>query len=362
MASGLRALRSSNEGQIWTTDVTALANRFDDGGTDRGTNFSYSGNQSNGTNWEAALSKANTLLGDAPGDGNTPTFVVMITDGACTASGNGNNAIAPNGANITQLRDFYNAATGEAQAVADACKATKGTFYGIYAYGTEADLLDDLMYYSVNGQHRGGSINNVVEDTDDDSPNFFLAANTDDLNDAISEIFDQVVQAMGINTVSISDGTTQHVETSSGTIADFLEVDEDSLQYWISIPVVNRKFTRVDRDGNEVEYTVSEDGKTVTWGDNRVTVNGTISSGQFKYEWTEANALYNYAPPEAKVEESAVKWDLSSVGTLLDDVTYSYSFDVYPSQQAYDLIAALMNDPDMYDDTRSRKTMPRRAK
>ncbi len=339
-----------NNGQTWTTNVTGLANRFDDGGTDRQTNFSYSGNQANGTNWDAALDKANDLVASAPGinaDPKTPTFVIMMTDGACTASGDGSNAIAPTNARISQLRDYYSAATGNAEDVATACQNSGGTFYGIYAYGTEADLLDDLMYYSVNGQHRGGSINNVVAATED-APNFFLAANTASLNDAIDEIFDKVVQAMGIASVSISDGTTNQVETSTGEISELLEVDEGSYKYWISIPVVGGRFTRVDRNGNTIQYTVTQnnDGTCrVTWGSNSVTVKGSVSGGQFKYEWEEANALYNFDPPDAEFVDGAVDWDLSSVGTLLDGVTYSVTFDVYPSQTTLDAVADIKNDP-----------------
>ena len=55
-----RAVNQHNQGQSWTTNVTTLANRFDDGGTDRQTSFSYSGNQSNGTNWEAAATTLST--------------------------------------------------------------------------------------------------------------------------------------------------------------------------------------------------------------------------------------------------------------------------------------------------------------
>ncbi len=331
--------------QGWTTDVTGLANRFDDGGTDGRTSFTYNGY---GTNWESALQRAQTLVDGVRND--DPVFVVMITDGAPTASGNGNNAIAPTGASIGQLRDRYNAATGEAYAIASACEGTGGTFYGIYAYGTEADLLDDLMYYSENNQHRGGSINNVVAATQD-APNYFNAGETAQLQAAIDEIFDKVVQAMGISSVSISDGTTHEVATSSGDL-ELLEVDEGSYQYWLSIPVVNNKFTRVDRDGNTIEYTVSADGKTVTWTDgggssHSVDVNGTLSGGQLKYEWTAANELYNYNPPTASLNGSSVDWDLSSVGTLLDGVTYSVTFDVYPSQTTLDYIADIENG--LYD-------------
>ena len=331
--------------QGWTNNVTGLANRFDDGGTDNTRSFSYTGSSHNGTNWESALQRAQTLVNSSRE--GVPTFVILITDGAPTASGNGSNAVSPTGASIATLRDRYNAATEEAESIATAVSAKDGTFYGIFAYSQEADLLDDLMYYSVNGQHRGNNINNVVAATQEPHPNYFNAGNTEDLNAAITEIFDKIVQAMGISSVSISDGTTHEVETSTGEMSELLEVIED-YQYWISIPVVNNRFQRVDRDGNTVTYTVTDNGSgscTVTWGSNSVTVDGSVSSGQFKYEWKEANALYNYDPPAAVFRNSAVDWNLSSVGTLLDGVTYSVTFDVYPSQETLDDIADIKNDP-----------------
>ena len=346
-----------NEGQTWTTDVTALANRFDDGGTDRQTNMSYSGNQSNGTNWESALIKADNLLASAPGGTSVPTFVIMMTDGAPTASGNGNNAINPSGATIAQLRNFYDAATEYAYAVAQACKATGGTFYGIYAYGDEGDLMDDLMYFSEYNQHRGGNIDNVVAATQD-APNFFRAADTAALDAAITEIFNEVVNALGISSVSISDGTTNQVATSTG-VSELLEIDESSYQYWLSIPVVNNQFTRkmnVIEGGvsrvEEVTYTVTDNGDgtcTVNWTEagspKSVTVDGSVSSGNFKYEWTESNDLYKYNPPAAKLTNGSVDWNLSSVGTLLDGVTYSVTFKVYPSQETLDDVADIKNNP-----------------
>ena len=328
--------------QGWTTDVIGLADRFDDGGTNGRVKFRYDGR---GTNWESALQRAQALVNNVNND--YPTFVILITDGAPTASGNGNNAIAPTDETpIARFRERYNAATDEAYAIANAV-GPEGTFYGIYAYGTEADLLDDLMYYSVNGEHRGGNanMNNVVAATQE-APNYFNAGETAQLQAAIDEIFDKVVQAMGIASVSISDGTTNSVVTSKETIAELLEVDEESYEYWISIPVVDNKFERTDRDGNTITYTVttSGDNATVTWGSNSVTVEGKVVGGQLKYKWVK-NALYNYDVPEAEFVDGAVNWDLSSVGTLLDKVTYSVKFTVYPSQETLDIIADIKNKP-----------------
>ena len=68
-----------------------------------------------------------------------------------------------------------------------------------------------------------------------------------------------------------------------------------------------------------------------------------------KYKWTDANSLYNYAPPVATFTNGSVNWDLKSVGTLLNGVTYTVTFDVYPSQTTYDLVADLKNGKITYD-------------
>ncbi len=343
--------QTASQIQGWTTNVTGLANRFDDGGTDGNVNFTYN---SYGTNWEHALRLANTLVNSSRED--VPTFVIHITDGAPTATGTtGSDAIAPTGATIAQLRERYNAATDEAYAIQNALKEKGGDYYAIYAYGTEADLLDDLMVFSENGQHRGGSINNVVAATQD-APRYFNASDTSALQAAIDKIFDKIVQAMGISSAAISDGTTSEIETSTGEISELLEVDESSYQYWLSIPVVNNKFTRTDTHGDEIEYTVTDNGDgtcTVSWRQGEltpsVTVDGSVSGGQFKYEWKEANALYDYDPPAAQLNGSSVDWNLRSVGTLLDGVTYSVTFDVYPSQTSLDYVADIKNDPSAWD-------------
>ena len=350
------ALRSTQT-QGWTTDVQSLRNRFESNGTNGRVNFDYTGlaQQGNyGTNWDAALDSAQTLVNGVTND--APVFVIMLTDGAPTAYGNGQGSIAPTGASIGDLRTRYNYATETSYQISEACKDTNGEFYGIYAYGTEADLLDDLMYFSENNEHRGGTTGNdmryVTAETEEPHPRYYNAGETEQLQDAINKIFEKVVQAMGISSVSISDGTTNEVTTSTGDIAELLEVDENSYQYWLSIPVVSNKFKRVDRNGNEVEYTVTEnsDGTCkVSWGSGssakEVTVNGSVSSGQFKYEWTGRNDLYDYDPPEAELVDGAVEWDLSSVGTLLDGVTYSVTFDVYPSQTTLDYVADIKNNP-----------------
>ncbi|MDO4532269.1 MAG: FctA domain-containing protein, partial [Coriobacteriia bacterium] len=351
----------------WTSDLSDSTglNRYFDEGTGEARNaydptgtFNYSSNL--GTNWDYALQQARAVLGRADSD---PTFVIFVTDGVCTKSGTASgNGEAPTNSNWTHYRDYYAAAATQAEAIQSMSNVT---MFGIYAYGTEHDLLDDLMYYANTGEHRemtvGGTTRNVMTvptnqnntynfgATTEGTTNYYNAGNTAALNAAIADIFQQIVEALGVSSVAISDGTTNQVQTSTG-VAELLEVDESSYQYWLTIPIDgNNQFQRIDLvSGDPVTYTVSSDGKRVTWGtSNSVTVNGEIitEGGQkyLKYEWTEANALYNVDPPEAKLVDGAVDWDLSDAGTLLDGVTYTVTFDVYPSQTTYDIIAKLDN-------------------
>lgn len=334
----VRFARTADSTTNWTSTEATITQYFDDGGTDGRTaqNYSSSNNANNGTNWQSALSAAQTMLNSVDND---PTFVIFVTDGAPTASGNGNNAINPSGASLRQLLPFYEAAQSGARAIQ---VRDNTTLFGIYCYGTEADLLDDLMYYSNTGTAR-----NARTQTDLPVDHYYNTANTAALSEAIDEIFHQIVEALGITAVSIHDGTTNQVTTTTGQISELLEVDESTYKYWISIPYVNNRFTRIDLvSGEEITYNLRNNGNgtvTATWGNNSVTVTGTMINGVFKYQWTEANALYNFTPPAAHMTNGAVDWDLSSVGTLLNDVTYTVSFECYPSQYTLDLIADMKN-------------------
>ena len=100
----------------------------------------------------------------------------------------------------------------------------------------------------------------------------------------------------GIGNVEVNDPTTAGV--SSSGIANLLEVDETSFTYY--------------------------------------------KNGQ---PWPEGKTDY----PAVLNEAGEVVWDLSELGLLEDGVTYEVQFDVYPSQDTYDLIADLKNGTKNYD-------------
>ena len=356
---------TATQRQTWTSNLTGGSNgvnRFFNDGVDgtvtnSGTN-SHNYNSNNGTNWQAALTQAQGYLNVLDQRGDTdPTFVVLVTDGACTASGNGQNAINPNTTPPrpwTDFQPFYNAARTPARNIET---RDNTTLFGIYAYGNEADLLDDLIYYANEGSDRPGMNGGTVEDTE----NYYNASDSSKLNAAIESIFQKIVQALGITEVSITDGTTSEVMVGTQPV-DLLEVDTDSFEYWLQIPLVNNQFTRKESSGTEIKdivYTVSGNGPTytITWTDAKgtdhsVDVTGEKTSSYIKYQWTGANDLYNVAPPNAYMDGAAVKWNLSrdQVGTLLNGVTYSVTFDVYPSQTTLDIVADIKNNPNSWND------------
>ena len=119
----------------WGKITDDFVDRFDEGlGEQVDTyNFSYS---STGTNWDAALRQANTVLGNL--ENNYPTFVIMITDGAPTASGAGNSSVSPDPSTYARLGTYYEAAKTPAQTIQSRANTD---LYGIFAFGSNNDLL-----------------------------------------------------------------------------------------------------------------------------------------------------------------------------------------------------------------------------
>lgn len=137
------------------------------------------------------------------------------------------------------------------------------------------------------------------------SRNYYAASDTAALQDALGEILSAIEMA-GIGNVSVDDGTTNQVTTNSGDVAELLEVDESSYKYY--------------RAG------------------------GSYSSEGLGEEWADA--------PKATFENGSVKWDLSEEGVLENGVTYTVTFDCYPSQETYDIIAKLKNGDMTWDDVK----------
>ena len=146
-----------------------------------------------------------------------------------------------------------------------------------------------------------GSVDRMEDITTDagaPADHYYSAADTAALQEAFAEILAKI-EMSGIGSAVINDGTTNQVSTSTG-IVELLEVDENSYKYY--------------KNGEE---------------------------------WTDPE---NDDEIAAHLVNGVVKWDLSKLGVLENDVTYEVTFDVYPSQTTYDYIADLENGVIEYSD------------
>ena len=256
------------------------------------------------TNWEEALTLANTInFGDSD-----PTYIIFVSDGNPTfrstrdvVMGDGvlhtytddgrhyntYNVYGTGSESSTEnINRCYYAALPASKAIVDARKE----LYSIGIYSRSLDRVKTLI--TTAGAPEG---------------NYFPAGDTDDLVDALNKIMEDIQKA-GISNATINDPTTNQVATSS-SIANLLDIEKDN-------------------EGKPI-FTYYR------------TVNGT------RTEWKSTDTP---APPAAEfTEDGTVKWDLTSLRLLDDDVTYEVTFNVYPSQYTYDLIADLRNGTKDYN-------------
>ncbi len=141
---------------------------------------------------------------------------------------------------------------------------------------------------------------------------FYDGSDPSKLTAAFNNIVEHIQNALGISDVSMNDGTTSKVSvTTTGGSQDMslLVVDTSSFKYY-------RKGGK-NADGSVKYDTAANNGLGVEWTGENVPAASLNANGQ-------------------------VIWDLGD-GLLDDEVTYTVTFKVWPSQTAYDLIADLNN-------------------
>ena len=150
-----------------------------------------------------------------------------------------------------------------------------------------------MKFYTIGAYGNVDRMESLTTDAGAPADNYFSAANTAQLQEAFNTIL-QAIETAGFGDVTINDGTTSKVVTSSG-VSHLLDVDATSFKYY----------------KNDVE-------------------------------WTDA--------PEATLNsDGEVVWDLGD-GLLENGVIYKVTFDVWPSQETLDLIADLKNNTISYDE------------
>ena len=247
-------------------------------------------NADGGTNWEDALQTAASVnFGD-----DDPTYVIFVSDGNPTFRETRGNYNPMDNYYYSSDRVYGNGSDSQTvQGIPAATTIARCYEHAVDDASTLANSVGVDHFYTIGAYGNVSRMQSLTTDAGAPAGNYFSAANTTDLQNALATILAEIEKA-GIGSVEIEDGTTNQVATSTG-VAELLEVDTSSFKYY-------------------------KDGTT----------------------WTDA--------PAAKFENGAVDWDLSELGVLDDGVKYTVTFDCYPSQYTYDTIAKLKNGDIKYSE------------
>ena len=275
-----------------------------------------------GTNWEAGLQEALSVSGD--GD---PTYYIFFTDGQPT------NFVGWQRTGTDYYNSYYEWDYWPARDEARRIINNGNILYCIYAYGTDDQYLRNLTKYAYN--------NDSADDT-----YYYLAQDSTAVDSALKAILKQINMNFAYANVGIDDGVTG---LSSTTLTG---VDTSSLTYTIKY----RDYT------STTEYTI----ETVEFTRNS---DGTLTIPAVTYHVLDKNANNETIVKEITTEEvtitgvtftdngtttgKTVSWDMdkvpvapdtSTVYMLEDGWTYGINFTIWPSQEAYDIVAALNNN------------------
>jgi len=165
----------------------------------------------------------------------------------------------------------------------------KNNNYNAALTQAEAIVTAKKTLYSIGVFGNADKMQNLATDSGAGASNYYKADDETGINAAFASIIAKITNAATYENVVITDGVTSMTSTD----ADLLNVDSTSFTYTRS------------------------DGET-------------------------------YTGPKATYDGKKVTWNMGST-PLADGVTYTVSFRVWPSQAAYDLVAALMNGTETYN-------------
>ena len=245
-----------------------------------------------GTNWEDALQKANAYsFGDSD-----KTYVIFVSDG---------------NPSFRNTRGTYHKYESWQVLHSDRWERWDSSYSSLSVYGDGDDTnstnvqrayeqsLDEAR--SIVDKHKElytigcfGNVDRMQDLTNyaydsTNSDKYYSASDAAQLSKALNEIATAISNSLGQSNVTVTDGVTS-LSTISANVA-----------------------------GNPEGFIYKKNDK----------------------EWLDA--------PKAKIENHKVVWDLSSIGSLENGAKYSVEFDVWPSQDAFDLVADLNNGKETYD-------------
>ena len=245
------------------------------------------GTPNGGTNWEDALDKANKLGTRSDAD----VYVIFVSDGEPTFRNTRIDNEPPKDYNNGV--PYYGAGDSDPKGYSYNCALVKAKEI-TNALNANGQKYKNLYCIGAFGQI--SKMQQLARESEAGEKNYYSASNQQALLTAFTDIATRITNTLGYKNVVITDTLTKMTETT----------------------------LKVSSTADDFTYTIS---------------GGTYGS---------AGTPWNGAPT-ASYKDGVVTWNLAGK-ELEDGVTYTVSFKVWPSQEAYDLIAALMNNEKTYNE------------
>ncbi len=253
------------------------------------------GNTYNGaTNWEQALYLANHMEVDS----DAATYIIFVTDGDPTfrmTRGDITNAEMDNIASDTYVPYREAGIFGEGNG------DTYGRNFDATVPEVRSIISNNKNFYAIGVSNDVTKVQTLCTESGVPADHAYRATDSDQLEEAFNTIASSISTDLGFGDVSITDEVT---EMSSTRMEMLHSVDSSSFKYY-----------KIDSTG--------------------------------EHEWTTREAD-GCAPATYDEETGAVEWNMGSGFQLEDGVTYKVTFTVWPSQDAYDLVAELNNGTKVY--------------
>jgi len=268
-----------------------------------------------GTNWEYALQLANEMAVES----DRATFVIFVTDGNPTfrqTRGILNNSTTNNGLGVwkvsTELERDVGGYYNLYRVYGGGNNDNWGRNYAAALVQAQSIVSHNKNFYTIGISNDVTNLTNLTTQAGAGADHSKTATSNEELVAAFDDIAASIIAHLGHSDVQITDGITALTQTVQKS--DLVSFAEDDFTYY--------------------------KGHAATAED--VTSGLAAAVGDMVWEsWTPssegcAEAVYNTAT-------GAVEWNMGETFMLEDGYTYQVRFKVWPSQEAYDLLADLNN-------------------
>ena len=316
-----------------------------------------------GTNWEDALRMANSMAVDP----ERATFVIFVTDGnpsyRATRGNLVNMAGYPDTVNDNNI-DIYSNNTYymyRANTIFGGLDETDERNYNTTLDVAKSMVDHNKNYYAIgvgpaSGVTRLKGLTTYAYgmDTTKGEERTKNATDSDELSQAFNEIAASIVALLGWGDITMTDGITSLANTVEkchlvNVEGNFTYWKADAPEGWGTWSKNVRAGYILGTTGKELTY--PEDYSSWTNSEKTKYVNAynkgkNLSEDDFT-SWNPATENCNEA--EYDEESGSVVWDMGHRFVPEAGCTYRVSFIVWPSQEAYDILAKCKNDQAFYD-------------